>query len=89
MTETITISGCEIGSSYPVYIIAEPAASRVFHCSLFGVIEVKAINMVTNKNVRSIHVGHRPPPLNLPEVLGRRVSHGLARGTPLSWDLVS
>jgi N-acetylneuraminate synthase len=65
------------------------AASRVFRRSLFVVEDVRAGELFTTANVRSIRPGHGLAPKYLPEILGRRAARDLARGTPLNWDMVS
>ena len=64
------------------------AASRVFRRSLFVVGDIKAGEVFTEANVRSIRPGHGLAPKHLPEVLGRRATHDIERGTPLSWKMV-
>ena len=61
----------------------------VFRRSLFVVRDVKAGDVLTKDNVRSIRPGNGLAPRALPLVLGRRASRDVARGTPLSWDLVA
>jgi N-acetylneuraminate synthase len=63
-------------------------ASRAFRRSLFAVQDVKAGERFTTDNVRSIRPGHGLPPKYLAAVLGRTATASIARGTPLSWDLV-
>lgn len=71
------------------YAVTErEAASRVFRRSLFVVEDVKAGEAFTPRNVRSIRPGHGLHTRFLPEVLGRRAARDVARGTPLSWDLI-
>jgi len=70
-------------------ITEQEAASRVFRRSLFVVRDVKAGEPFTEDNVRSIRPGYGLPPKELPNVLKRRAAVDIARGTPLSWDLVS
>ncbi len=64
------------------------AASRQYRRSLFVVAGVKAGEVFTEKNVRSIRPGHGLAPKHLSEVIGRRASRDIARGTPLSGDMV-
>jgi N-acetylneuraminate synthase len=64
-------------------------ASRVFRRSLFVVRDVEAGEVFTDENVRSIRPGYGLPPRQLDRVLGRRACVSIARGTPLSWDLVA
>ena len=66
----------------------EEEKSRAFRRSLFAVRDVKAGEVFTRENVRSIRPGHGLPPKHLEEVLGRRASRDIERGTPLSWELV-
>jgi pseudaminic acid synthase len=67
---------------------AKEQASRVFRRSLFVVQDVKAGETFTAENVRSIRPGHGLHTRHLGEVLGRRAMRDIARGTPLSWELV-
>lgn len=60
----------------------------VFRRSLFVVRDVRAGETFTSENVRSIRPGHGLAPRTLGQVIGRRASRDIARGTPLSWELV-
>ena len=64
-------------------------ASCVFRRSLFAVQDVKAGEAFSNANVRIIRPGNGLPPKFIGEVLGRRASRDIVRGTPLSWDLLA
>ncbi len=64
------------------------AASRVFRRSLFVVAEVKAGEVFTARNVRSIRPGAGLHTRHLDDVLGHVAARDIARGTPLSWELV-
>jgi pseudaminic acid synthase len=70
-------------------ISQEEAKSRVFRRSLFVVEDMKALDLFTEHNVRSIRPGHGLPPKYLAEVLGRRAARKLKRGTPLRWTDIS
>jgi len=70
-------------------ISQEEAKSRVFRRSLFVVEDIKADDVFTEDNVRSIRPGHGLAPKYLPEVLGRRAACDLLRGTPLKWEHVA
>jgi len=59
-----------------------------FRRSLFAVADIQEGELFTSENVRSIRPANGLHPRYLPEVLGRRASRHLARGTPLSWDMV-
>ena len=64
------------------------AASRVFRRSLFVVQDVKAGEVFTTENVRSIRPGYGLHTRYLDEVLGRRAARDIGHGTPLSWDMI-
>lgn len=66
----------------------EEAKSRAFRRSLFVVRDVKAGEMFTEENVRSIRPAHGLPPKFLKDVLGRRAACDIVRGTPLRWELI-
>ena len=63
-------------------------ASRVFRRSLFVVEDIKAGEVFTEQNIRSIRPGHGLPPKHLPAVLGCIAARDTQRGSPLSWELV-
>jgi len=63
-------------------------ASRVFRRSIFVVKDMKAGEIFTEENVRSIRPGHGLPPKHLDDVLGRRAAKALKAGTPLDWEVV-
>lgn len=62
--------------------------SMVFRRSLFVVEDVKKGEILGPRNVRVIRPGYGLHSRHLEEVLGRPASRDIARGTPLSWDLV-
>jgi pseudaminic acid synthase len=66
----------------------EEANSRVFRRSLFVVQDVKQGQVLNDRNIRSIRPAHGLHTRHLPEVLGRRASRDIERGTPLSWELI-
>lgn len=74
------------GISYGVG--AHEQESQVFRRSLFVVKEVKAGEVFTMDNVRSIRPGFGLHPRHLNEVIGRRAGRDLVRGTPLEWTFV-
>ncbi|GGS17796.1 MULTISPECIES: pseudaminic acid synthase [Actinokineospora] len=59
-----------------------------FRRSLYVVADVRAGEAVSRDNVRSIRPAGGLPPAALETVLGRAFRADVARGTPLSWDLV-
>lgn len=62
--------------------------NMVFRRSLFVVEPVRAGDTFTERNVRSIRPGNGLSPRHYREVLGRRATRDVSRGTPLSWELV-
>jgi pseudaminic acid synthase len=67
---------------------AHEQSTRVFRRSLFIVEDVKRGQTLTSENVRSIRPGHGMHTRHLPEVIGKRAASDIARGTPLTWDLI-
>lgn len=63
--------------------------SRVFRRSLFVVEDVKAGELFTERNVRSIRPGYGLHTRHLAEVLGSKAARDIKRGTPLDWSLIS
>lgn len=66
----------------------EERNSRAFRRSLFVVKDVKAGEVLSAQNVRSIRPGNGLHPRHFFEILGRRSKRDIARGTPLSMDLI-
>jgi N-acetylneuraminate synthase len=62
--------------------------SRKFRRSLFVVQDMKAGEEFSAQNVRSIRPGDGLPPKYLRDVIGRRTTVPVSKGTPLSWDLI-
>ena len=63
-------------------------SSQVFRRSLFVVEDMQAGEKFTEVNVRSIRPGFGLHTRHLSEVLGRRASKDIPKGTPLAWDLI-
>lgn len=63
-------------------------ANRKFARSLFACRDIKAGEALTMVNVRSIRPSDGLPPVELPNILGRRASKPISAGTPLAWDLL-
>jgi pseudaminic acid synthase len=59
-----------------------------FRRSLYVTTDVKAGEEVTAANVRSIRPANGLPPVEIDRVLGRTFRTDVAKGTPLSWDLI-
>ncbi len=71
------------------YELSEKARkSREFARSLFAVADITAGETLTEKNVRSIRPGHGLHPKCLADLLGKKASRAIQRGTPMGWDLV-
>jgi pseudaminic acid synthase len=87
MVEAVRIAEQSLGEIHYGASDAE-AASRIFRRSLFVVEDVKAGEPFTARNVRSIRPAHGLHTRHLAEVLGRRATRDIERGTPLSWDLI-
>jgi len=64
-------------------------ASLAFRRSLFVVEDVVEGELLTDANVRAIRPGDGLPPKHLPDVLGKKATKAIKRGTPLAWDLIS
>lgn len=63
-------------------------SSRQFVRSLFVVADVRAGDLVTSENVRSIRPGNGLPPGELPALIGRIFARDVSAGTPLAWDQI-
>jgi sialic acid synthase SpsE len=63
-------------------------ANRIFRRSLYVAADVRAGEVFTEKNVRSVRPAHGLPPRYYRAVLGRTAARDIARGTALTWDLV-
>lgn len=63
-------------------------ASLVFRRSLFVAEDMQEGERFTERNVRCVRPAHGLHPRHLAEVLGRRATRAIEKGTPLSWDLV-
>jgi N-acetylneuraminate synthase len=66
----------------------QEAESRRFRRSLFIVQDVAPGEPLTEQNVRSIRPGSGLHTREYEAVLGRRAAAAIARGTPLSWELL-
>jgi pseudaminic acid synthase len=67
----------------------EERASLVFRRSLYVCEDLKPGDVLTARNLRAIRPGYGLPPKHLDELIGRRVTRAVRRGTPMSWDLVA
>lgn len=64
-------------------------ANEAFRRSLYAVEDIEKGEELSEKNIRSIRPGYGLPPKHWSKVIGRRAAVKIARGTPLSWDIVS
>jgi N-acetylneuraminate synthase len=87
MVDAIRITEKALGK--PNYTVTpKEEASRVFRRSLFVVENMKAGDVFTDKNVRSIRPGYGLAPKHLDAILGKKAAKPIERGTPLHWDLI-
>ena len=88
MVEGVRIAEAALGE--PQFELGEKeSAVRAFRRSLFVVEDVKSGDVFTERNIRSIRPGNGLHTRHLAEVLGRRSTRDISRGTPLAWDLVA
>ncbi|MBS4047994.1 MAG: pseudaminic acid synthase [Alphaproteobacteria bacterium] len=69
--------------------LPEEMAMRELRRSLYVVEDIAAGEVLTAQNVRAIRPGYGLPPKELDNVLGRRAARAIARGTPLSHELLA
>ncbi len=61
--------------------------SKIFKRSIYIVQDIKAGEVITKENVRTIRPGDGLAPKYLLEVLGKTTKQDVVKGTPLSWDM--
>jgi len=61
---------------------------REFSRSLFAVKDIKSGEMFTKDNIKSIRPGFGLPPKYLKDIIGKKATMDIKRGTPLSWKFV-
>ena len=62
--------------------------ARVLILSSYVAVAVKAGEILTATNVRSVRPGYGLAPKHLPEVLGRKAARDLKFGEPFDWSMV-
>lgn len=67
---------------------AHETSSRALRRSLFAVEDIRAGELLSTTNVRSIRPGQGLHTRYLPMLVGRRAVRDIERGTPMAWDLV-
>jgi pseudaminic acid synthase len=88
MVEAIRVAEKALGKIH--YGVSEQEAkSHVFRRSLFVVKNIRAGEILTGENIRSIRPGHGLHPRHLKNILGRRAAYEIERGTPLNWKHMS
>lgn len=87
MVEAVRTTEKALGSETPELSTGEEAM-RKFRRSLFAVRPIRAGETFTPDNVRSIRPGDGLPPRYLEDVLGRRATVDIERGTALTWNLI-
>ncbi len=63
--------------------------SREFCRSLFVVEDIQSGEILTEKNIRSIRPGYGLHPKHYKDILGKKATGNIARGTPLSFNLIN
>jgi pseudaminic acid synthase len=84
MVESIRTAEAALGSVH-YGVGQQEESSRVFRRSLFVVREMRAGEVFTEQNLRSIRPGYGLPPRYLEDILGRRAACDIHVGTPLEW----
>lgn len=64
-------------------------ANRKFARSLFVSKDIKAGELLTMNNIRSVRPNDGLPPILLTSVLNKKANQDIKAGTPLSWDLLN
>jgi len=70
-------------------LLGSERANRQFRRSLYVSADVKAGEMLTKANIRSIRPGNGLAPEHMDAVLGKAAARDLTRGEPLAWDMVA
>lgn len=66
----------------------EKIKSRQFSRSLFVVKDIRAGEVLTTENIRSIRPGNGLKPKYIESVCGKKARNDISMGTPLSWGLI-
>ena len=81
-----SIRDVEAALGHVDYTLAEKDTLR--RRSLFVAEDMKAGDVITNQNVRSVRPGYGMAPKYIPEIIGKRVKRDLEKGVPLKWEYV-
>jgi len=69
-------------------VLGSEQGSLQFRRSLYVTAEVKAGELLSRTNIRSVRPGNGLPPGELDNVLGKTATRDIARGEPLDWSMV-
>jgi len=69
-------------------LLGSERGNLLFRRSLYVTADVKAGDVLSRANVRSVRPGNGLPPADLDRVLGRTAARDLTRGEPLDWSMV-
>lgn len=81
-----SIRDVEAALGHVDYTLAEKDTLR--RRSLFVAEDMKAGDVITNQNVRSVRPGYGMAPKYILEIIGKRVKRDLEKGVPLKWEYV-
>jgi sialic acid synthase SpsE len=70
-------------------VLGSERGSLQFRRSLYVTCDIRAGEIISRSNIRSIRPGNGLPPGELDRVLGMKAARDLKRGEPLAWDMLS
>lgn len=74
------------------HVVYEPTETEISSMkgrrSLYIAKDMKAGDLLTPENLRRIRPGLGLPPKHYETLLGRRINRNVAKGTPVSWDMI-
>ena len=82
-------TACEALGEVSYEIQEQEKKSIVFRRSLYIVEDMKAGDVITEQNIRSIRPGLGLSPKHYGELLGRKVVKDISKGTAIKWDLIT
>ena len=82
-------TACEALGEVSSEIQEQEKKSVVFRRSLYIVEDMKAGDVITEQNIRSIRPGLGLSPKHYEELLGRKVVKDISKGTAIKWDLIT
>ena len=87
LTQSAASAFAALGNGQPTRSIVEQG-SMSFRRSIYVVKDIAPGEVFTTDNLRAIRPGYGLAPKYLPEIIGRRASRTLSRGTRLNWDAI-